>query len=163
MKKIIFLIIICLLCIFSACKTIKTVNQSLNDEVKEESGILVSLSKESYWFVPLIEYNEHIDVFNNLRKDNLQVGFNIQYQIDDVFFSFVNGKNETKINFIDGDSIKRELIPARVKYKKLAKASDDSCESNIYTNSFYFQDQLVEYNINSCVYICISIKPLAHK
>jgi len=162
-KKIIFLIIICLLCIFSACKTNKTVNQSINDEVKEESGIFVSLNKESYWFVPLIEYNEHIDVFNNLRKDNLQVGFNIQYQIDDVFFSFVNGKNETKINFIDGDSIKRELIPARVKYKKLAKASDDSCESNIYTNSFYFQDQLVEYNINSCVYICISIKPLAHK
>ena len=163
MKKIGFLIIICLLCAFSACKTIKTVNQSLNDEVKEESGIFVSLNKESYWFVPLIEYNEHSDVFNNLRKDNLQVGFNLQYQIDDVFFSFINGKNETKINLLDGDSIKRELIPARIKYKKLAKASDDSCESNISTNSFYFQDQLVEYNINSCVYICISIKPLAHK
>lgn len=162
MIKYIYLIL-CLFCIFSSCKTIKKGNQSLIDEVKEESGIIISVNKESYWFVPLIEYNEHLDAFNNLRKDNLQVGFNLQYQIDDVLFSFVNGKIENKVNFVNGDSIVRELIPVRIKYKKLAKASADTCESEIYTNSFYNQDQLVEYNINSCVYICINIKPLTYK
>ena len=162
MIKYIFLIF-CLFCIFSSCKTIKKGSQSLIDEVKEESGIIISVNKESYWFVPLIEYNEHLDAFNNLRKDNLQVGFNLQYQIDDLLFSFVNGKIENKVSFVNGDSIGRELIPVRIKYKKLAKASADTCESEIYTNSFYNQDQLVEYNINSCVYICINIKPLTYK
>ena len=152
-------IVICLLVILFSCKTTKTVQKSLYGEIQEKSGIIVSVNKENNWFIPLIEYNEHMDAFNNLRKDNLQVGFNLQYQIDDVLFSFINGTIETKFNFVNEDSVKRELIPVRIKYKKLAKASDDSCETEIHTNSFYYQDQLVEYKINSCVYICVSIKP----
>src|SRR5665647_1278718 len=96
-------IVICLLVILFSCKTTKTVQKSLYGEIQEKSGIIVSVNKENNWFIPLIEYNEHMDAFNNLRKDNLQVGFNLQYQIDDVLFSFINGTIETKFNFVNED------------------------------------------------------------
>ena len=146
--------------IFCSCKTTKTVQKSPYGETQEKFGIIVSINKENNWFIPLIEYDGHKDAVNNLREDNLQIGFNLQYQIDDILFSFINGKIDTKVIFVDKDSVRRELIPVRIRYRKLTKASDDSCEIDIHANSFYYQDQLVEYKINSCVYLCLSIKPL---
>ena len=143
-----------------SCKTSKKIQTKTDYSVLEETGILVSYNKESNWFIPLKIFDAQKDALNNLYKDNMLTGIYLDYTIDDELFRFLNNLKTHQNVFKTDDNINRELIPVRIKFKKIVKASDDSCELIQRENSFYFYDQLIKYNVNSCYYISISIKQL---
>jgi len=144
----------------ASCKTSKNIQTKTDYVVLEETGILVSYNKESNWFIPLKFYDAQKDILSNLHKDNMLNGIYLDYTIDDELFRFLNKIKTHQNVFKPDDKNSRELIPVKIKFKKILKASDDSCEQIRRENSFYFYDQLIKYDVNSCYYISISIKPL---
>jgi hypothetical protein len=158
-KYVLYIILGLIFCI--SCRTSKKIQPQIASIVLEKSGILVSYNKESNWFIPLKEYNENKDIESNLEKENIDIGFYLDYTHDNELFRFINELKIHKNIFITNDSNRRELIPIRIKYKKLERASDISCETELLDNSFYYYDQLIEYKINTCVYISVSITQLA--
>jgi GH25 family lysozyme M1 (1,4-beta-N-acetylmuramidase) len=125
----------------------------LNYPIIEKTGILVSYNKESNWFIPTKNFNEQKNFISNFEKENLFTGIYLDYSIDDELFRFLNGRESHKNIFTSEDGITIEIIPIRIKYMKIEKASDLSCETELREISYYFYDKLINYDVNSCVYI----------
>ena len=157
------LILITILTIIISCNSSNRLQKTNYSPIVEEKGIIVYRNEEFNWFIPLISFDKSLSLLKNFSKENSKTGLQFDYRHDDKYFSFFWTKNLHKEIYYTSDSLRIELIPAIIKYKKFDPVDYKNCENETHKNSFIVDNIKYEYYINHCVYFVESIIVIDYK